>query len=353
MIKMVGPDFLAFKRSLRHSAKGSEWEEHKYIKKIDGDYYYPDSYEGGRHLPDGDGGSSGESSKESDNESKSSEDTGTSRAGSDKFREALEKVSGRSVANLTNSEIEALREKYKDKLSTESKAGDQKILTPTKKAAVKAKSKKKSSSDKKNEKKTETKTTEKLSSWEKKMYKNLDAAAKNDPDITDVKGMSTDDFRSFLSDYAEMDVEEMSDSKIKSMQKKVQSHYSSKESTKKSTESDRPVNMNRETANKLTSVLNKLNSVKIESIKDSKTLKKEADAAKKALAKSTAAAKKVASSSSKSSGKATKSKSDDTPSTSTSTSSTPKSTAKKYVKPSTTKSVDIDKVLEVYKKKRR
>lgn len=38
---------------LKHSAKGSTWEEHKYIKRIDGTYYYPDSYEGGRHLPDG------------------------------------------------------------------------------------------------------------------------------------------------------------------------------------------------------------------------------------------------------------------------------------------------------------
>lgn len=40
--------------TLVHSAKGSTWEEHKYIKRIDGTYYYPDSYEGGRHLPDGD-----------------------------------------------------------------------------------------------------------------------------------------------------------------------------------------------------------------------------------------------------------------------------------------------------------
>lgn len=38
--------------SFSHSAKGSEWEKHKYIKKKDGDYYYPDSYEGGRHLED-------------------------------------------------------------------------------------------------------------------------------------------------------------------------------------------------------------------------------------------------------------------------------------------------------------
>lgn len=43
----------AFKRGyLAHSAKGSTWEEHKYIERIDGTYYYPDSYEGGRHLPD-------------------------------------------------------------------------------------------------------------------------------------------------------------------------------------------------------------------------------------------------------------------------------------------------------------
>lgn len=50
------PDFLTVKRNrkiLRHSAKGSTWEEHKYIKRIDGTYYYPDNYEGGRHLPDG------------------------------------------------------------------------------------------------------------------------------------------------------------------------------------------------------------------------------------------------------------------------------------------------------------
>lgn len=52
------PDFLTIKRNrkiLCHSAKGSTWEEHKYIKRVDGTYYYPDSYEGGRHLPDGEG----------------------------------------------------------------------------------------------------------------------------------------------------------------------------------------------------------------------------------------------------------------------------------------------------------
>lgn len=41
-------------RQLEHSAKGSTWEDHKYIKRIDGTYYYPDNYEGGRHLPEND-----------------------------------------------------------------------------------------------------------------------------------------------------------------------------------------------------------------------------------------------------------------------------------------------------------
>ena len=48
---------------IRHSAKGSTWEDHKYIKRIDGTYYYPDDYVGGRHLPKGERGESEESSK--------------------------------------------------------------------------------------------------------------------------------------------------------------------------------------------------------------------------------------------------------------------------------------------------
>lgn len=59
---MVRPNYREFRRSrfviekgeyLEHSAKGSELEEHKYIKRIDGTYYYPDSYKGVRHFPDG------------------------------------------------------------------------------------------------------------------------------------------------------------------------------------------------------------------------------------------------------------------------------------------------------------
>lgn len=53
---MIRPDYRDIRiRShfLQHSSKGSSWKKHKYIKRVDGTYYYPDSYEGGRHLPDG------------------------------------------------------------------------------------------------------------------------------------------------------------------------------------------------------------------------------------------------------------------------------------------------------------
>lgn len=67
---------------LIHSQKGSEWKKHQYIKREgtsgkledDGKYYYPDSYEGGRHLPNGNksksGGSDTEDGKQEDWEKK-------------------------------------------------------------------------------------------------------------------------------------------------------------------------------------------------------------------------------------------------------------------------------------------
>lgn len=50
---------------LIHSAKGSEWEDHMYVKKVDGKYYYKDGYENGRtisSLKDKSNGNSGGSS---------------------------------------------------------------------------------------------------------------------------------------------------------------------------------------------------------------------------------------------------------------------------------------------------
>lgn len=53
---MIRPDYRNIRirsQFLQHSSEGSSWKKHKYIKRVNGTYYYPDSYEGGRHLPDG------------------------------------------------------------------------------------------------------------------------------------------------------------------------------------------------------------------------------------------------------------------------------------------------------------
>lgn len=51
VIKKDGYIIKPTKDSLIHSAKGSQWEKYDYIAVKDGKYYYPDDYEGGRHLP--------------------------------------------------------------------------------------------------------------------------------------------------------------------------------------------------------------------------------------------------------------------------------------------------------------
>jgi hypothetical protein len=53
---VIRPDYRDIRirsQFLQHSSEGSSWKKHKYIKRVNGTYYYPDSYEGGRHLPDG------------------------------------------------------------------------------------------------------------------------------------------------------------------------------------------------------------------------------------------------------------------------------------------------------------
>lgn len=72
---MFRPDFKNYRgigaAALMHSAKGSTWEEHKYVKRIDGTYYYPDGYEGGRNISSLEG-SKGSGGKDDDSDESSS-----------------------------------------------------------------------------------------------------------------------------------------------------------------------------------------------------------------------------------------------------------------------------------------
>lgn len=103
------PDFKRFRGfglvALIHSAKGSTWEEHKYIKRIDGTYYYPDSYEGGRHLS-----SLKTDNVDSDNNDSTSDSETKKLSDSDVESLALEVIRG----NFGNGEVrkELLNEYY-------------------------------------------------------------------------------------------------------------------------------------------------------------------------------------------------------------------------------------------------
>lgn len=73
---MIIPDFRDFRNrsgTLRHSAKGSEWDDHKYVKKIDGVYYYPVGYEDGRTVDSLGGEKKSEEKKEKSKEDQISE----------------------------------------------------------------------------------------------------------------------------------------------------------------------------------------------------------------------------------------------------------------------------------------
>lgn len=124
---MMIPDYRLFANKtpslvLAHSAKGSEWKEHKYVKRVDGTYYYPEGYEGGRTISSlkGEGKDSDkkkEESKEFDHRKAAGEfnkflkqlsDSGEAYYGSkeewenmtlDEFRDLYEDILGRKAAD--------------------------------------------------------------------------------------------------------------------------------------------------------------------------------------------------------------------------------------------------------------
>lgn len=118
---------------LQHSAKGSEWKKHKYIKRIDGTYYYPDDYKGGRHLPNGNSGKTSDQKDSDDEELEDWEESFYSdveetlkknpglfdptKLTSDDFQDfrlTLEEFAGIDTDDLSDEEIERMRKKVQD-----------------------------------------------------------------------------------------------------------------------------------------------------------------------------------------------------------------------------------------------
>lgn len=223
--KMVRPNYRDFRKGsqfivvsghyLEHSAKGSVWKDHKYIKRLDGTYYYPDNYKGGRHLPDGDN-KSGKKEKESSNKKSVLEDwektmyddienTLKNNPGlfdpkkiySDDFqdfRTTLAEFAGIDADSLSDKEVERMRKKVKDYYN---------------------KSEKKESSKKDSEK-----------TQSEKFWESAEQFLKENPDSFDQKTLEGDvkDFKSEIARMAKVDASILSDKDVNTLQKKVKSN---------------------------------------------------------------------------------------------------------------------------------
>lgn len=114
---MIRPDYRDFRtrsKSFRHSSDGSSWKKHKYIKRVDGTYYYPDSYEGGRHLPDGEKEKSMEDELFEKLKNSSDKDVGQMLRGS--FDKVLLEQMGVDWTKLPKEEVDRMQRSLIDRL---------------------------------------------------------------------------------------------------------------------------------------------------------------------------------------------------------------------------------------------
>lgn len=93
-------DYRNFQNStvLMHSAKGSEWTKHKYVKKIDGVYYYPVGYDKGRTVDTASGGSKS-------NKKDKDKDKNKNKKTSENNKDKKEKLSKKEVKKLASDVI--------------------------------------------------------------------------------------------------------------------------------------------------------------------------------------------------------------------------------------------------------
>lgn len=121
---------------LFHSAKGTTWKNHKYIKRKNGVYYYPDNYEGGRHLPSNENDEEdedledweeimyaaiSEALKKDPRGFKISDIVNTSK---EDFKSWLSKYGEIDVSKLSNEELDRMQKKVVDHYSARSLTDD-------------------------------------------------------------------------------------------------------------------------------------------------------------------------------------------------------------------------------------
>lgn len=120
---MIRPDYRDFRirsQPIQHSAEGSSWKNHKYIKRVDGTYYYPDSYEGGRHLPDGEKDKSMEDELFEKLKKSSDKDIGQMLRGS--FDKVLLEQMGVDWRKLPKEEVDRMQRSLIDRLKNKTES---------------------------------------------------------------------------------------------------------------------------------------------------------------------------------------------------------------------------------------
>lgn len=210
---MVRPDFNAFRGGtmvLVHSAKGSTWDNHKYIKRVDGTYYYPNDYKGGRHIDSLKGeGSSSEKEEESDtkvfddffNYGRELHKKGEAYWPEDTYEEMF-KMSKEDLGEL-----------YENMTGVKLGPEDLDRLFKSTQAARR------------------TKAESTPEEWETKFYDNVDLITKKHPGLFDPKQIEDiDDFRLTLQAIAGINTEDIPDTELYRMYDKMQRHYTPDES---------------------------------------------------------------------------------------------------------------------------
>ena len=244
---------------MMHSAKGSIWKEHKYIKRIDGTYYYPNNYKGGRHLD-----SSGEGLTEGESEEY---DSSLDSLEADEIEAlALEVIrgnygNGQTRKDLLGDMYQMIQYRVNEILLGKPSSGStsassesttigskklseipKRIIEAANEAISKVTSNKtlaeslvdlgknvgynvKSESERK---RMQNSFGSKLEDWEETMYDDIESTLKKNPGLFDPKKIASDSFQDFkvtLSEFAGVDNDSLSKEEIERMRKKVYKHF--------------------------------------------------------------------------------------------------------------------------------
>lgn len=212
---MILPDYRHYARAtiLIHSAKGSTWENHKYIKRVDGTYYYPNDYKGGRHIKDLNG-------SEDDSDQEDWEKT---------FYKSADLVNKKSpgMFDIKNvGDLEDWKKTLRSMGVDPSQLSDRELYRMLEKATSHYEN-------------NSSENEEDIEDWERRLYDDIDNVLEINPGLFDPADIvNLQDFEITLGEFAGVDTENLSKEEIERMRQKVIDHYADMQSARSLSEDD-------------------------------------------------------------------------------------------------------------------